>query len=328
MKVSTQLVILLGISLWSGGHSFSASLLPRAENSVPEPEEHSVNLAAPQIELIARRLKGTIDIPFLNNALEQNIIQAALTSFCEVAPVALPEDLFRDLVNGKKNFNLVKEDVIQIINDEICIPIIPRKVQDQIVGTICTVMFTPEAAQKKMVGRAVRDTLSEFSEEEFATMLNEMIDVPLMNEDQEQKIALKLAGSITDAFETLVPESMRDILTNTSPEELQEARQNLIDRLNEKVDIPFKSEAEERKYFVIIVDFLLKRYGLDKGTKLPQEEFKDVSRELDLLTVELELFEASTSEKLELMKTKHSTLTTRKAELGEMLEKDDGTLSP
>ena len=97
-----------------------------------------------------------------------------------------------------------------------------------------------------------------------------MIDVPLMNEKLEQEVFLKLARSISGAFEQLVPLEMRDLLTHSSPEELQEARQNLIDRLNEKIDIPFKTEQKERKYFVVIVDFLLKRYGLLKDTMYTQ----------------------------------------------------------
>jgi len=256
-KIPSHFVLLLGVSLWNNVCSISTSLSNRALiSSAPEHTEPMVELTESEIELISRRLKGTIDIPFLNNAMEKQIIQAALTSFCKAAPVALPEGLFRDLVSGKQDWNQVKEDVIHIINDEICIPVIPRQVQDQMVNSICTVMFTSKAEQKQIVGRAIRSTLSENSEEEFATMLNEMIDVPLMNEKLEQEVFLKLARSISGAFEQLVPLEMRDLLTHSSPEELQEARQNLIDRLNEKIDIPFKTEQEERKYFVVIVDFL------------------------------------------------------------------------
>ena len=64
-----------------------------------------------------------------------------------------------------------------------------------------------------------------------------------------------------------MPEEVREMLQTSSPSELREVRKNLILRLNEMIDIPFKSEVEEEQYIENVVDFLLRRYGLEKGTK-------------------------------------------------------------
>jgi hypothetical protein len=287
-----------------------------------ELEDPVVELTETEIELIARNLKETIDFPFLPNALEQRIVKAALTSFTKIAPAALPEGLFQELVSGHQDWDNVKEEVIHILNDEICIPIVSRQVQDQIVDSICTVMFTSKSqksAKRQMLGRALQTTLNQDSEEEFATMLNGIIDIPFMSEEKEQKVALKLARSINKSFETLVPEAMREMLMDSSPEELQEARLNLIDRMNEKIDIPFKSEEEERKYFVSIVDFLLKRYGVAKGTKMPEEELVDIGKELDIVEVELEVQEAIYERTMEELAAKKNSLSARKVELEKLV---------
>jgi hypothetical protein len=287
-----------------------------------ELEDPVVELTATEIELIARNLKETIDFPFLPNALEQQIVKAALTSFTKIAPLALPEGLFQELVSGNQDWDNVREEVIHILNDEICIPIVSRKVQDQIIDSICTVLFTSKSeksAKRQMLGRALQTTLNQDSEEEFATMLNDMVDIPLMSEKKEQEVALKLARSINKAFETLVPEAMREMLMNSSPKELQEARLNLIDRMNEKIDIPFKSEEEERVYFVSIVDFLLKRYGVAKGTKMPEEELVDIGKELDIVEVELEVQEAIYERTMEELAAKKNSLSARKAELEKLV---------
>jgi len=342
MKISTSFELLLGVSLCSRAHSFAVPLLHRPVSAVSRPsffltatdideevgipltelEDPVVELTESEIEVIARNLKETIDFPFLPNALEQQIIKAALTSFTKIAPVALPEGLFQELVSGNQDWDNVREEVIHILNDEICIPIISRKVQDQIIDSICTVMFTSKSeksAKRQMLGRALQTTLNQDSEDEFATMLNDMIDIPFMSEKKEQKVALKLARSINKAFETLVPEAMRKMLMNSSPEELQEARLNLIDRMNEKIDIPFKSEEKERVYFVSIVDILLKRYGLAKGTKMPEEELVDIGKELDIVEVELEVQEAIYKRTMEELAAKKNSMYARKAELEKLV---------
>jgi hypothetical protein len=345
MKVSASLSILFNVSLWSSAHSFSTTASVRSfsvssefavnrfrpydfslqvasnpndlkASVAKEPEESTVELTEVEIELLSRKLKDSVDFPYLPNFVEKQIIKTALTSFCKIAPLALPGDLFRDLITGSVDWNDIKEDVIQDLNDEICIPIVSRQVQDQIVDTICTVMFTSNAEKQEVVVKSLRSVACldcPDAEEEFATMLNGMIDIPLMNEEQEQKVALKLAGTIRKAFETMVPEEVREILSESSPEELQEARQSLIDRLNEKIDIPLKSEQEERKYFAAIVDFLLKKYGLSKDTMLPEEELVDIARTLDILEVEIEVQEELMANKLGGMRSRMESLLARKA---------------
>jgi len=56
-----------------------------------------------------------------------------------------------------------------------------------------------------------------------------------------------------------------------------------------------------------------------KDTKLPQEEWEEISRELDLLELELELYQVAAAEKLESMKAKRGSLASRKSELGDIL---------
>ena len=346
MKLSSSFALFVKFSLCSRAYSFSvppSSLTATAgaigaisklhlpnplealavdtedeDATFPGLDEPAVILTDTEIELIARNLKETVDFPFLPNVLEKQIIKGVLTEFCKLGPVALPKGLFEELVSGNQDWENVKEEVIHDLNDVICIPIVSRDVQDKIVDSVCTVMFTSKsekAARRQMIGRALQNTLNQDSDEEVATMLNNMVDIPMMNEEQEQVLMLKLVKKINKAFETMVPEDMREILTHSSPEDLREARTHLIDRLNEKIDIPFKTEEEERVYFSSIVDFLLKRYGLAKGTKAPWEELEDVEKELDMVDVELEVQESIYHKKLDELEAKKKSLASRKAEL-------------
>jgi hypothetical protein len=274
------------------------------EVSVSKVEDPDVELTDVEIELLVRNLKSSIDIPYIPDFLEPVVLKTAMTTVCKIAPVALPGDMFIELVAGKVDWTEVEHEVIMTLNEEICIPIISREIQDELVKGICMVLFCPMADQKarrKMIGRTLQKSLNSDSLEDFAQMLNEMIDVPFVSEEAEFQVALKLAKSIHAAFETLVPESMREILTqHSSPKELQEARLNLVTRLNEMIDIPLMSEVEEEKAFKKIVDKLLERYGLAEGTKMPAEELASIAHELAVLEEELEiqhaLFEQKTTE--------------------------------
>lgn len=346
MKISLSLAFLLNSLSKGSVHSFSVPgfkplafssrptiiknnanrILPlplkATEISLPEVEGPTVLLTETEIELLARNLRETIDISFLPNPIERQVVKLAITAVCEVAPVALPEGLFQELVSGNEDWEGVKEEFIRTINDQICIPIVSREVQDKIVDGICTVMFTSKSkksAKRQFIGRVLQTTLNQDSEEEFASMLNDMIDIPIMSEEQEKEMFISQAKLISKTFEALVPESMREMLTKSSPEELQEARLNLIDRMNEKINIPLKSEKEEKVYLTKIVDFLLKRYGLAKGTKSVEEEIVDISKELKVVELELQVQEDIYAEKMEDLNGKKESLSARKAELEKMV---------
>mmetsp|Transcript_28870 Transcript_28870/g.62226 ORF Transcript_28870/g.62226 Transcript_28870/m.62226 type:complete len:367 (+) Transcript_28870:69-1169(+) len=289
-------------------------------------EAPTVELSEAEIELISRRAKKLVNFPFIPRGLEKQVIKMALTAFCKAGPRALPEGLFMQLVTNEVEWDDVNEEVVRELNAVICIPIISREIQEQVINSLCIVMFKGAkgqmAMERKLIGKALQASLNKDSDDDLAAMLNGMIDIPLMSEEQEQELFLKLSRSIMNTFETLVPEPMREILTNTSPEELREARLNLIDRMNEAIDIPFKSEKEEEEYFTAIVDFLLTRYGLDKGTKLPEEQLVDVEKELDVVAVEYEVSENIYRNSMEELDAKKKSLEARKAELEAMISSE------
>jgi hypothetical protein len=263
-----------------------------------------------------------IDLPMVPNAIEKIVVKQIIMLFIEVAPFALPEGVFHQLISGEQDFDAVNEEMISAINDRINVPIISDDVQSFIVENICTVMFSSASSKKvrrQMFVRGIRDSLNANSSVEFATKLNTMIDVPYVSEDTEQIMAESIVDSASSVFETLIPESIRDLLQNTSPEELREVRSNLIVRLNGMINIPFKSEEAEAVYFEKVVDFLLKRYGLAKGTKSPVEELEDVDLELEYVEIQLEAQRIVNAQKEEDFLEKQKALVKRKVELSTLV---------
>ena len=88
-----------------------------------------------------------------------------------------------------------------------------------------------------------------------------------------------------------------------------------MNRLNEKIDVPWVSEEEEKKAFRYVVDFFLSSYGLEEGTKDPEEVLDDIRHELKICAIELEAYrensydkEQRLIEKLSLLEEKEKTL--------------------
>ena len=62
-----------------------------------------------------------------------------------------------------------------------------------------------------------------------------------------------------------------------------------MNRLNEKIDLPWVSEEEEGKAFRYVVDFFLSCYGLQEGMrKDPEEVLDDILHELKVCAIEIE----------------------------------------
>jgi hypothetical protein len=59
-------------------------------------------------------------------------------------------------------------------------------------------------------------------------------------------------------------------LEAATPEVIQKIRDNLVDRLNEKIDVPWRSEEDEKKAYRAIVDYFLSFYLGDEFTITPQ----------------------------------------------------------
>ena len=170
-------------------------------------------------------------------------------------------------------------------------PLISKEVQDKIVDTICKVMFTSSSlktVRRKMVVRHARHALNTGSREELATKLNDMVDIPLVDDGTEQKAAEKLIDTVCDALERVVPGPVQDLLQTSSPEELRDVRKNLVARVNKVVDVPWVSEQQEREAIRAIVDFWLNYYGLGEGTQTPEEKKAQLEYQLDCVAVELE----------------------------------------
>lgn len=288
-----------------------------AENSPLD--KGRVKITDVEAEMIAKRLQGMIDIPGIPNAIERPIVEQAIKAIIDVCPLVLPEQVFNKLIAGEAGINGVSEAIIRQINDEVYIPLLSREAQKFVVEQICIILFSPntnfETVRRQMVARALKELFNADSRVCLATKLNETVDIPLISENNEQIMAEQLVNLCFDVLETFIPTCIRDILETTSPEELRDVRDNMVNRLSEKIDVPFTSEEHEEKALRFIVDFFLSIYGLQEGTKHLDEQLAEVEHKLKSVEIELKAFQEISKEKIKKMKENRGTLRKKKREL-------------
>ncbi len=237
--------------------------------------------------------------------IEKPILQLIVKSFVKQCSLVLPEDVFNKLISGDGSGGGMYQfegEVIRQISDQIYIPIISKERQNQVIEVMCKIFFTDNGfveVRHKIVDRSVRAMNDASYRSKIATQLNSIVNIPLLNESQEQVMAEKFINGCFQTLELFIPSPIRDILKSSSQSdvELGEIRNNLVDRLNEKVNLPWASEDDEKKAFHFIIDMFLSYYGLDDTAKSPEEIIRDIEHQLKMSAIELEAHQEHSHDK-------------------------------
>ena len=105
--------------------------------------------------------------------------------------------------------------------------------------------------------------LSDRVRDVLATKLNDIVDLPLVGEAAEQRIAENLIDICMDPFEETINE--------TSPDEMLDVLKDLlVTKMNARVDIPFTNEEQEAKVLGLIVSFFLRDRFADIAQKIAE----------------------------------------------------------
>ena len=110
---------------------------------------------------------------------------------------------------------------------------------------------------------------------ELATKLNDMVDIPFVGEAQEQMIAEKLIDCCMGPLESVMPsdDAMRSLARSTGDETTmqQQIKEDIVTKLNKKIDIPFATESHEALVIGLAVDYLMKEKFEEIHESLVQE---------------------------------------------------------
>ncbi|HKI89849.1 MAG TPA: hypothetical protein VKA38_12540 [Draconibacterium sp.] len=98
----------------------------------------------------------------------------------------------------------------------------------------------------------------------IAEKINEKVDLPVLGEKAEFAIIKKAVKKVLKLLEDEIPEEYLDFLQDTAkgfdPEQgtnIQLIKDNIVEFVNKKVDIPLLGEDTEKEVFSVAVDVLI-----------------------------------------------------------------------
>lgn len=103
--------------------------------------------------------------------------------------------------------------------------------------------------------------------EKLATLLNEKINLPFINEEKEKTIFVKLVKQMDRVLYQNLPNELyglvRDVDDGISEEEAEDLKRLLAPILDKKIDIPYVPEEMEKSIFEIFISLIVR--GMKKG---------------------------------------------------------------
>lgn len=265
-----------------------------SESGLLETRTEEVTITDLEAELIANSLyEDLVSIPGVPKHFERLICQMVIKTFVSAIPTSVTEEEFNTLISGEADDRNVKRALINAVSDKLYIPFVSKEAQIELVNKLGNAFLVEPnlaPARHRLLVRSLKGAADVEHRQTVADELNANVDVPLLGEGQEQVMAEKFVELGFGTLEFFTPTAIKDLIRASSPEELIEVRTNMLDRLNEKINIPFVSEEDERIAYASVVDLFLGYYGLADGTKPKDEQLEDVQRELEMCTIELDSY--------------------------------------
>jgi len=154
----------------------------------------------------------------------------------------------------------------------------------------------------------------------IATRLNEQVDLPLLNEEQEQVLFEKFVDAVVQPLEKLIPEDMRSHLKAASAAELEALKQHLTETLLEKLPgLPFLDKEKERQMLRVVVDFIVETFidhsGLDGVLLTPEVQLMRIKQAEQDAIMAFELARRQNARREAAMKRHLASVRAQKAQL-------------
>lgn len=289
-------------------------------------------------EKLAKQLAGevqkAVNIPFIPRPVVEYIMTEAIKDLStevsrdtlgkvrELLAAASTKTKFDDF--PAEDRDALAMQVASELNSKIDVPVLDEEQELQVLQEVFKVVFaclaTSNATMRKELIKgsveASKDLLgSDESRDALTKRLNEMVDIPLLDENQEEEILKKAVASSSQTLQTLIPPEFIETLQGQRPEALFETKVFLVEKLNEKVDIVGLNEEQESALLTAMVDIIVDNYvtGTDmEFMMLPQEQqqesleekYEFLKREKELSTERHEREQKNLDAKLERLEGK------------------------
>ena len=172
----------------------------------------------------------------------------------------------------------------------------------QIVRVIFQVLTTSETERRtawissNLVDTSQALLASPERRRQLARKINQVVDIPLMREDQEEAILFLAVEKCANLIQELLPPELIRNLQGEDPRGLSEMKDYLIESVNSKVDLIGFTEEQEAALIRTMIDLLVDMYASDTDAALllcsPTEQKEKIRQELAKLDWEIHASQA------------------------------------
>lgn len=133
-----------------------------------------------------------------------------------------------------------------------------------------TIVLTDDQRKKIVQDAKGMELLTPQEVEKIATKVNDKINLPFLNTDQEQVVFVKAVRWLDKQLYQLLPNELYECIRMTesgiNEDEADTIRVRITKTINKLVDLPFLSESQEEKLFGIFIGIITT--AMIKGNKL------------------------------------------------------------
>ena len=271
-----SLLCLLGLSYCS---SFSGLARSRSTRLLRASASEDLVFSQEFSDSIAEEVQKKVKIPFvpdpvvtyvLSRAVQNmssDLSQDTLKRVLELAQTEATATKYDDM--SKEELDSLADQVAKELNPTIDVPMLDEtqeyEVLRQIMRVVFSIMTTSESdARKKRIKTELEvshDLLtSEESRAKLVEAINAAVDVPILDESQEERVLSVAVASCAETLQTLLPPELIETLKGESPDAIAEMKEYLITTVNERVDLVGLSEDQERILIETMVQILIDTY--------------------------------------------------------------------
>jgi hypothetical protein len=268
-------------------------------------------------EDIAELIQDKVDIPMVPTPIVKYCLSRSMQRLSSDLSPSLLKEIDEMLAAEKTESD--KDDFSQneldSLADRVAQELIAKKVIDvplldtnqelEILQQIFRIVFqflaTSEKERRSMLIQSSKQMALDLlgspeSRKVLARRVNAAIDIPVLNEDQEDVVFTSAVNMLADSIEMLMPPELIRTLKGESGESLAEMKKLLIQRVNEKVDLVGFNEEQEESLIRTTVELLIDAYVdpmVNDRFLLTREEQRDkVEKKIASVKRQLELSRA------------------------------------
>ncbi|KAK3247440.1 hypothetical protein CYMTET_43060 [Cymbomonas tetramitiformis] len=225
-------------------------------------------LTEEQVAVISEKADALLDIPLLPSGLKAVLLMQAVKTVSLQLDRRLTHEQ-RQRVQALDVGAVPPEDFVEelvvTLRGAIDIPILDQPMEDEVLRVVLKAMLADQSVSSQVASSAAKSTISAFralkdprSREALVARLNKAVDLPLLDEEQEQALFNKVVDIICIAIDAVIPASWMTVLQSSSKAELDAFSEYLVQHLQKKLE-PVRLLSAEQTHLIarFVVDAFL-----------------------------------------------------------------------